>query len=256
MQSTTTTNNLLVILLPQLSPKKLGVAAPGSHVGFCAGSVPLPATVNRNTPMRRQGELKLVNGAWTSRDGGTFRKCTDGMGAERPVLYRYRRVLSSQPGRWHTDRVCAADWSSKDKERPHAGVGMASYITPDIGHEPESVEWDVLEGTEEEHQYAQLWLDKLVLLPDELHITERLVEGWRDLADQLAVSNGSRKQGTWLFRHAWAASACCKVFKRNWRTYQTQRLSVVLQLAAVEEIMRELGLAAGRAIDPGDQRAA
>ena len=43
---------------------------------------------------------------------------------------------------------------------------------------------------------------------------------------------------------------------RNWRTYQTQRLSVVLQLAAVEEIMRELGLAAGRAVDPGDQRAA
>ena len=43
---------------------------------------------------------------------------------------------------------------------------------------------------------------------------------------------------------------------RNWRTYQTQRLSVVLQLGAVEEIMRELGLAAGRAVDPGDQRAA
>ena len=37
---------------------------------------------------------------------------------------------------------------------------------------------------------------------------------------------------------------------------QTQRLSVVLQLAAVEEIMRELGLAAGRAVDPGDQRVA
>ena len=49
VQSTSTTHNLLVILLPQPPSKKLGVAAPGSHVGFCAGSVPLPATVNRNT---------------------------------------------------------------------------------------------------------------------------------------------------------------------------------------------------------------
>jgi len=200
-------------------------------------------------PMRRQGELKLVNGAWTSRDGGTFRKCTDGMGAERPVLYRYRRVLSSQPGRWHTDRVCAADWSSKDKERPHAGVGMASYITPDIGHEPESVEWDALEGTEEEHQYAQLWLDKLVLLPDELHITERLVEGWRDLADQLAVSNGSRKQGTWLFRHAWAASARRKVFKRNWRTYHLRlALSANMATGTLDQCIPAVLMKWGRAL--------
>ena len=45
---------------------------------------------------------------------------------------------------------------------------------------------------------------------------------------------------------------------RNWRTYQTQRLSVALhlQLAAAGEIARELGLAAGRAIDPSDQKAA
>ena len=43
---------------------------------------------------------------------------------------------------------------------------------------------------------------------------------------------------------------------RNWKTYQTQRLSVALHLAAAGEVARELGLAAGRAVDPGDQRAA
>ena len=43
---------------------------------------------------------------------------------------------------------------------------------------------------------------------------------------------------------------------RNWKTYQAQRLSVALHLAAAEELAQELGLAAGRAVDPGDQRAA
>lgn len=43
---------------------------------------------------------------------------------------------------------------------------------------------------------------------------------------------------------------------RNWKTYQGQRLSVALHRAAAEEIATELGLAAGRAVDPGDQRAA
>ena len=66
----------------------------------------------------------------------------------------------------------------------------------------------------------------------------------RKLSDEIS----NRLSHTQYDQTSWSA--------RNWRTYQTQRLSVVLQLAAVEEIMRELGLAAGRATDPGDQRAA
>ena len=60
VQSTSTTHNLLVILLPQPPSKKLGVAAPGSHVGFCAGSVPLPATVNRSTELLHHGHTITI----------------------------------------------------------------------------------------------------------------------------------------------------------------------------------------------------
>ena len=200
-------------------------------------------------PMRKQGELQLVNGAWTSRDGGTFRKTTDGMGAERPVLYRYRRVVSAQPGRWRPDRDTPAAGASAAEEGLSAAVAMAAYIEPEVCHEPESVHWDAFLGTEDEHEYAQLWLDKLVLLPDELHITERLVEGWRDLADQVAVSNASRKQGTWLFRQTWAASARRKVFKRNWRTYHLRlALGATMANGILDQCLPAVVMKFGRAL--------
>jgi hypothetical protein len=43
---------------------------------------------------------------------------------------------------------------------------------------------------------------------------------------------------------------------RNWRMYQTQRLSVVLARAAASEIMDELKNAAAWAVDPADRKAA
>ena len=43
---------------------------------------------------------------------------------------------------------------------------------------------------------------------------------------------------------------------RNWRTYQTQRLSVVLARAAAGEIADELRNAAAWAVDPADRKAA
>jgi hypothetical protein len=43
---------------------------------------------------------------------------------------------------------------------------------------------------------------------------------------------------------------------RDWRTYQTQRLSVVLARAAAAEIMDELKNAAAWAVDPADRKAA
>ena len=73
-------------------------------------------------------------------------------------------------------------------------------------------------------------------------------DGAMRLLDKLADEVNNRLSHTQYDQTSWSA--------RNWRTYQTQRLSVVLQLEAVGEIARELGLAAGRAVDPGDQRAA
>ena len=43
---------------------------------------------------------------------------------------------------------------------------------------------------------------------------------------------------------------------RNWRTYQTQRLSVVLARAAAGEIADELRNAAAWAVNPADRKAA
>eukprot|EP00966_Prymnesium_polylepis_P258187 5964041-Prymnesium_polylepis.1 len=43
---------------------------------------------------------------------------------------------------------------------------------------------------------------------------------------------------------------------RNWKTYQTQRLSVMLHRQAAGEIARELGIAAAKSLDASDQRVA
>ena len=54
---------------------------------------------------------------------------------------------------------------------------------------------------------------------DELHITQRLVEGMRDMLDAAAVHNGTRQQGRWLVRTKWAGIARKPTFARNYRTY-------------------------------------
>ena len=56
-------------------------------------------------------------------------------------------------------------------------------------------------------------------LADELHITQRLVEGMRDMLDAAAVHNGTRQQGRWLVRTKWAGISRKPTFARNYRTY-------------------------------------
>ena len=73
-------------------------------------------------------------------------------------------------------------------------------------------------------------------------------EGVLHLLDRLADEVNNRLSHAQYDLTSWSA--------RNWRTYQTQRLSVAPHRAAATEIARELGLAVGRAVDSCDQRAA
>ena len=71
--------------------------------------------------------------------------------------------------------------------------------------------------------------------------------GVLELLQRLAGQVNNRLSHAQYDETSWSA--------RNWKTYQTQRMSVALHKAAAYEISHELGFAAGRATGSRDQRA-
>ena len=163
---------------------------------------------------------------WKAKDGQqSFRVDTDGQGHERPALYRYvKEIELTSPSKW--GRAAAGRRGSS------TGYRHRQSAVPDVYREPydfeDSQNWDRFVGTADEHEFAVRWLYHLQLIPDEMHITQRLIEGWRDAVEACVVYNGSRQQGSWAFRALWAAIARKDVFIRNWRTYH---LRVALAVA-------------------------
>lgn len=184
-----------------------------------------------------------VAGSSKSKSKKPSRKDADGIGLERPVLYRYRqRIVPSSPSKW------AREAPATEAVR-QAGQQPSAYVVPDAQSEPESAEWDVFSATLEEHAWIQQWMDKLTLVPDELHIGQRLIEGWRDVADMLAVWNGTRNEGKWLLHSKWARAARRRVFARNWRTYHLRTaLAVTMSEHTFDEMLPAMVVVLGRSI--------
>ena len=172
-------------------------------------------------------------GKWKARDGvKSFRTETDGLGHQRPALYRYiQDQVDASPSKWGREAAQRLGGSSRHSHRKTAAPGV--YKKP-YNFEC-SQDWDVFAGTAEELEFAERWLYHLQLIPDEMHITQRLIEGWRDAVEACAVWNGSRQQGSWAFRALWAKIARKEVFMRNWRTYH---LRVALAVAVTMKKLR------------------
>jgi hypothetical protein len=172
---------------------------------------------------------------WKAADGQqSFRVDTDGQGHERPALYRYvKEIELTSPSKW--GRAAAGRRGSS------TGYRHRQSAVPDVYREPydfeDSQNWDRFVGTADEHEFAVRWLYHLQLIPDEMHITQRLIEGWRDAVEACVVYNGSRQQGSWAFRALWAAIARKDVFIRNWRTHH---LRVALAVAVTQSKVRTM----------------
>ena len=112
-----------------------------------------------------------------------------------------------------------------------------------------SLQWDTFEGTIAELRFARLWLDGLKLVPDELHMAQKLIETIRDLMSKLAVWNNSRQQGAWYYCAEWALAANRKVFARNWRTYHLREaLAVSASSGKFDSMLPAVVVVLGRSI--------
>ena len=91
---------------------------------------------------------------------------TLGLGAIRPVLFCYKKVVTSaSPSPW------ARDVPIETK------TGPSAYFEPNLDSEPESIHWDELHATKQEHAFIEFWLSFVLrLVPDEIHATQRMVE--------------------------------------------------------------------------------
>lgn len=169
----------------------------------------------RDVLPKRQGDVPYTH--WKAKDGSTnWRRDTAGLGKERPVLFRYKKVITTERSKWAAG---TADVPLREG---------SMYRTPHAHEEGESTDWDVVTGTLEEHMWLEHWLGFVLrLLPDELHITQRLIEGWRDAAVARAKWNGSLMEGKLVFRHAFSEAAHRNTFIHGWRTYHLRLVSCV-----------------------------
>jgi hypothetical protein len=179
-------------------------------------------------PRRKSG---VAERHWKGANGRPYREDTHGLGSERPVLYRYqKKVVSVSPSTWSIE-------NSTQAKNP----GLSAYIPPTCEAESQADKqagWDTLKATQQEHSFVEWLLDHLRLIPDELHIAQRLIEGVRDLGVRLAMWNKSKQQGSLLFRTEWAEAAQRLTFIRNWRTYHLRMaLNVSFQRGSAMERM-------------------
>lgn len=195
----------------------------GRRYGRCMATF-----VEKVLPLVQQNEGRPPT-QWKAATGLPFRTETGGQGHERPALYQYhRRVVPTSPSKWGQE---AAGRGSSSTRSCQAGVYVPAHQAED------SQSWDVWIATAPEHEFAEDWVDTLQLIPDEMHITQRLIEGWRDAVEACAVLNGQRQQGSWAFRALWARAARMDVFIRNWRTYH---LRVALGMSITQDTCRTM----------------
>ena len=143
----------------------------------------------------------------TGSQARAWRLDTAGLGYDRPVLFRFTKEVIAQ---------ATSFWA-------HATTGQwdgSVYRTPQEAEQASSKGWDKVPGTTEEFQFVEHWLSfVLELWPDELHMTQRLIEGWRDAALARAVWNNNRKEGGFLVDAAWCAAAGRLFVRKGWATY-------------------------------------
>ena len=102
----------------------------------------------------------------SSNRAGSVRQTGDGLGKDRPALYRYHeKEVTPSPSPWATTAASSQGTATQ-----------TAYIPADEEMESGSLQWDTFEGTIEELTFARLWLDRLKLVPDELHMAQKLIE--------------------------------------------------------------------------------